>query len=769
MQKAYREEIRNGWHFLRGAAKRYERLDHDTVYAMTKAGQEVGDMEIFLRDNDWKKVSVPHDWSTMDQSDPAGIPDNGFKLRGEGWYYNEIQVPFFEEDSPVFLTFEGVMGHSTVYVNGVLVKRNVSGYTAFRMEISDYLVPGEAAMVVVHVDNTEFEGWWYEGAGIYRPVWLSVLPPVYLVEDGLYVWAQPEDENDLGGTWQVTAEAEVQNTLSEAFQGELIFRLYDAQRQICAEGKESIAVPAGEKHKAVHRISITAPKLWELDDPSLYSAEVSLQSAEETCQSQKTALGFRSIRWTDHGMYLNGRKTPVRGICCHQDHAGVGTAVTRSLLRYRIAKLKQMGCNAYRCAHHCPSRELLEVCDEYGLLVMAENRHYRSTEEVMEQLDELTRLSRSHPSVFLYSLFNEEPWQAERRGRRMAEKMLKRIRMNDPLTPVTAAMNGGVLTRENASDVLDVAGMNYWIEDYNTYAKRRPGHPMIGTENGPLYATRGIYRDDQEKQLFNSYGLTTAWFGNTLQDTMEAAEGAPHVAGVFVWGGFDYRGEPQPFEWPSVFSHWGLTDNCGFEKDTFWMLKSYYSDEDDLMLHLLPHWNWIEGETVRVCAMTNCDTVQLFVNGKPMEEKTVVRRRAEWEVPFAPGAIRAVAKKGDRVLEETVETTGKASAIRVEDAAPDDRYDSSILNVTLVDAAGRIVPTQAPDRTVTFDVERGTLIGAGNGDPNGIQPDITNALPTFCGKCQAIVLPDDEGVVRVRVTAEGLAPVTVERKIPATE
>ena len=178
MQKAYREEIRNGWHFLRGAAKRYERLDHDTVYAMTKAGQEVGDMEIFLRDNDWKKVSVPHDWSTMEQSDPAGIPDNGFKLRGEGWYYNEIQVPFFEEDSPVFLTFEGVMGHSTVYVNGVLVKRNVSGYTAFRMEISDYLVPGEAAMVVVHVDNTEFEGWWYEGAGIYRPVWLSVLPPV---------------------------------------------------------------------------------------------------------------------------------------------------------------------------------------------------------------------------------------------------------------------------------------------------------------------------------------------------------------------------------------------------------------------------------------------------------------------------------------------------------------------------------------------------------------------------------------------------------------
>ena len=388
---------------------------------------------------------------------------------------------------------------------------------------------------------------------------------------------------------------------------------------------------------------------------------------------------------------------------------GVGIAVTRSLLRYRVAKLKAMGCNAYRCAHNCPSRELLEICDDLGMMVMAENRHYRSSEEVMRQLDELTLLFRNHPSVFLYSLFNEEPWQAESRGRRIAARMLRRVRMHDDTRAVTAAMNGGVLTRRNASDVLDAAGMNYFIDDYMTYARRRPGHPMVGTENGPLYATR-------IRQLWPHHrALRPA----PARDD-EAVEAAPHVAGLFVWGGFDYRGEPQPFEWPSVFSHWGLMDNCGFEKDTFYMLKSYYSDPNQRMVHLLPHWNWSEGERVRVCAMTNCDSAKLFLNGREVGEGKAARNRVEWQIPFEPGALRVEAYGDGEMLADEVRTAGLAAALEVVDAASAEEYDSSIINVRLMDENGVPVPGRDADRLVRFEVKRGEIIGAGNGDPNGI-------------------------------------------------
>ncbi len=825
-QNTIRMELDRGWHFHRGEAKRWKRLDHDTVYAMTKAGQEVGDAEIFLNENEWKDVSVPHDWSTMEASDPEEMPDNGFKPRGEGWYYTQVQLPGYEEDACITLTFEGIMGESVIYVNGVLAARNPSGYTAFTFDISDYVLPGEAAMIVVHADNTNWEGWWYEGAGIYRPVYLTIAPAVHITEGG--VFAKPVCDGEPEGAWTLEMSAELGNTSAEEEKVCVIFSLAgDGEEETVADESTFVTVPAYGKAFAKARISVNAPRLWTPDSPQLYRLETAViadaelrdktniadaalrdktniadaETEEHAAQVQQkviTPVGFRKIEWTDHGMYINGKKTPVRGICCHQDHAGVGIAVTRSLLRYRIGKLKAMGCNALRCAHNCPSEDLLAVCDEMGMLVMAENRHYRSSEEVMLQLDALTKTSRNHPSVFLYSLFNEEPWQAETRGRRMAQKMLRRIREKDDSRPVTAAMNGGVLTKENASDVLDVAGMNYFIEDYNTYAARRPGHPMVGTENGPLYATRGIYRDDEKEQVYNSYGLTTAFFGNTLQDTMEALEGAPQVAGVFVWGGFDYRGEPQPFEWPSVFSHWGLTDNCGFEKDTFFMLRSYYSDDDEPMLHLLPHWNHEAGETVRVCAMTNCDRVRLFVNGKAYEEKKVVRRRAEWEVPFEEGEIRAVAvkfiegknaeeirpvlppvlslhdenitaecketEKGTEVtLTSCVRTAGEAAAVIVLDGAPEKCYDSSILNVCIVDKAGRPVPGRKGDRTVLFDLQAGTLIGVGNGDPNGTQPDLAAEVPTFCGRCQAIVLPDKEGKVRVTVKAEGLPETMFSR------
>jgi len=401
------------------------------------------------------------------------------------------------------------------------------------------------------------------------------------------------------------------------------------------------------------------------------------------------------------------------------------------------------------------------------MLVMAENRHFRSSEEVLRQLDELVLLSRNHPSVFLYSLFNEEHWQGERRGRRMAEKMTRRVKALDDSRAVTAAMNGGVLMRENASDALDVAGINYCLGDYMPYAARRPGHPMVATENGPLYATRGVYKDDAEKQVYNSYGLTTSPFGQTLQETWKAVEAAPHVAGLFVWGGFDYRGEPQPFEWPSVYSHWGLMDSCGFEKDTFFMLKSYYGDLAAPMLHLLPHWNWREGEEVRVCAMTNCEEVRFLLNGEPVATVPVEDRRAECRIPFARGVLRAEGLRGGAVAAwEEVRTAGAPARLELVDAAPDKDRDCAICNVRLLDARGVPVPGQAYDLPVTFAVEAGRILGVGNGDPNGVYAEHGETIPTFSGRCQAILGPDENGRVAVRVRAAGLPEAFYETVIP---
>ena len=747
-------ELLNGWKFCLGDVKRWERVDHHICYDVTKAGNEVGDMKVFLEENSWQEVCVPHDWNTYQSSQPDAYPSNGFKPRGVAWYYNEFDLPEYDENSCVLLEFEGIMGESVVYVNGVLAARNESGYTGFTTDISDYLLPGEKNIIVVSVDNTRWEGWWYEGAGIYRPVHLHIKPETHFTHRGTFI-----NPVFSGSEWIVDLTCAVESCTKNSAKYEIKAHIYSPFRSLVCEMNAADECKAYGQSTTKLFSAIHDPCLWSPSNPALYRADIGLWIGGMQVECEQIRFGFRHIEWTDRGMFLNGQKTPVNGICCHQDHVGVGIALNKSLTRYRVEKLKQMGCNAYRCAHNCPSEDLLNICDELGMLVMAENRHYRSSDEVMKQLDEMVLLCRNHPSVFLYSLFNEEPWQAEKRGLRMAEKMLRRVKLNDDTRAVTAAMNGGVLTHENASDVLDVAGMNYFIYDYMNYANRRPGHPMVGTENGPLYATRGVYRDDPVKQVYNSYGLTTAKFGQPLQETMEQVAAADHVAGQFVWGGFDYRGEPQPYEWPSVFSHWGLTDNCGFEKDTFYMLKSYYSDEP--MLHLLPHWNWTQGETVRICVMTNCDTAELLINGVSLGSKQVVRNRAEWEAHFEPGEIKAIAKKGNINLTDTIHTSGPAAGLEVVDAASDPDHDCSIINVRLLDKDGYPVAGENIDREVRFIICSGTLIGTGNGNPNGIQPDVTDVIRTFSGRCQALIRPEN-GHISVTVSCEGLPDTVYE-------
>lgn len=746
------------WMFCAGEARRWETVPHMLCYDMTKAGYQLGVMDIFLNQNKWQEVPLPHDWNTAEPSDlEGGICNNGYKKRGVGWYFLRFNAPDFTDDQSVLLEFEGIMGDSLVYINGARAMRNHSGYNGFYEDVTAYLVPNAENTLAVRVDTSTWEGWWYEGAGIYRPVILHVRPAVHFKHLSPFACPVLKD-----GEWFVDLSAIAENSSESLLSCCAEARLMDNDGNIIAigdMGRASVSALGETELKGC--LKAENIRLWDIDEPNLYWVEFLLKDENgNIMESQRVRCGFRDIQWTaDRGMLLNGRPVPVNGICCHQDHVGVGIAVSKSIVRYRIQRLKEMGCNAYRCAHHMPWEYLLEACDELGMLVMDENRHFNTMDETLRQVDDMVLRGRNHPSVFMYCLFNEEYWQDERRGYLIARSLARRVRALDTSRPTTAAMNGGVLTEKNASDVTDVAGMNYFIKDFGNFAKRCPGKPLVGTENGPIFCTRGEPDHDPERRVFGGYGDRTSPSGELMDETMDAAENAPHVAGVFMWGGFDYRGEPFPYTWPSVFSHWGFTDMCGFRKDSSYLLESYYSTSP--VLYVTPHWNLPEGKIVRVCAFSNAERVELFLNGRSLGEKAVDHRRVEWEVPFEAGELKAIGHMADgSEITFVRKTSGPAASIKTE-IVQDPSDNVVMINVALKDKDGLDVFTD--DREINIHVENGVIVGIGNGDPNAaLLPDIGDTLPTFHGLCQIIIHKD--GAAKVCLSSEGLPECTLEIK-----
>ena len=688
------------WWFHLGEAKRFSRLDHNAYYLACKAGGAMGDIEIFKNENEWKSVSVPHDWLTEVEVNENEAPAGGYKKRGSAWYYTTVSLDKPFETSR--LVFGGVLGVCEIYINGTLACRNFSGYNRFYCDASDYFTSGEN-LIAVHVNAEVWEGWWYEGAGIYRPVTLEAYNGAHIITEDTFVRGEQIDGRwYLIGDIAVSSPCEVTSVLKDA----------DGKAVLTAKGT-SLREP------------VSTPSLWSPDKPYLYTLEV---MAEGSTYSQK--IGFRNIEWdVKRGMLLNGERCRIKGICCHQDHAGVGSATGKTVTEYRIKKLKALGVNAYRTAHHAPSEELLEICDRLGMLVMVENRHFNTSPDTMAQIDSLVKLSRNHPSAFLYSLFNEELWQSEERGLKMALRMRERILELDKTRPVTAAMNGGVLTGENASDALDVIGINYFIADYEKCHDRTPNKVIIGTENCPTFATRGVYEASADRQEWSSYGDKWAdTFSESLDVTMKAYSDHRFNAGCFVWSGFDYRGEPQPYEWPSIASHWGSMDLCGFEKDIAYHLAGYY--KKDLFVHLLPHWNHEEGDKVRVCAFTNGYNVKLYLNGRFYKEQKAVNHRAEFTVPFEKGSIRAVVDGLQGFAEDKVWTAEGFDSLSFDITEGE---DMRIIDITAVDRYGIPVPNEE-----SVIEASGDILGVGNGNPNSHHLDKGNKISLFHGKAQII-------------------------------
>jgi beta-galactosidase len=728
-------------------------------------------------DNEWRSINLPHDWAVelpfekgppvLDRDGkPTGryeLPDHGAKPVGRdfpetsiGWYRRMFDIPATDSGKRISIEFDGVFRHAMVMLNGHYIGEEFSGYAPFRFDVTDFVNFGDKNFLTVRVDATLAEGWFYEGAGIYRHVWLTKTDSLHIVPDGIYTRS---DANV--GSATVHVRTEIQNESDTDRQFIAVFRILDAnRRQIATAQTESTTIRAGETLTVESKVTVEQPQLWSVEAPNLYYVQVSLLVGRAAYDFVETTFGIRTPRFdADKGFFLNDKHVQLKGTCNHQDHAGVGSALPDRLQSYRIERLKSMGCNAYRTSHNPPTPELLDACDRLGMMVMCETRMMSSNPEGLSQLERMIRKYRNHPSIIIWSLGNEEREQGTPRGAKIVASMKRLAKELDPSRPVTIAMNGG--WGKGASAVLDVQGCNYNDGNIDAFHKQFPTQPMVGTETASTVSTRGIYENDPARGYVSAYDLNFPPWAARAETWWKDYDSRPFLAGGFAWTGFDYRGEPTPYNWPNISSHFGIMDICGFPKDNYFYYQAWWGDKP--VLHLFPHWNWLGkvGQEIDVWCHSNLDSVELFVNGASLGSQKVERNtHLAWKVKYAPGAIEARGTKdGKIVLTEKRETTGAPAKLVLR---PDrqkisaDGEDLSVVAVEVHDAQGRIMPVASNE--VTFEVTgAGKLIGVGNGDPSCHEPDKGNKRSAFNGLCVAFVQAGKQaGEIRVVASVSGL-------------
>ena len=752
-----------GWRFHLGDIVTPPPHTGDQSYASTKAGAARGAAALRYDDKAWRTLDLPHDFVVEGPFEEAANVAQGYRPKGVGWYRRTLTLDPADQGKHLEIQFDGIAVNATVWVNGNVVAHNWSGYSSLYIDITAFARFGaEANVIAVRVDADPLEGWWYEGGGIYRHAWLVKRSPVHLITDGVY--AHPRKAAD--GRWTLPVEATVANIGEAAANAEVEVVLIDPDGRTIGQSRASLAVPPLDGAVARLSLEVAEPRLWSVETPTLYQVRTTVRAAGAVTDEATTLCGFRTQRFDpDHGFFLNDKPVKIQGVCIHQDHAGVGIAVPDSIIDFRLRRLKALGCNAIRSSHNAPTRELLDAADRLGFLVMDENRLFNTSPDYMRMLEWLVRRDRNHPSLILWSVFNEEPLQGRREGYEMVRRMAAAVKRLDATRPVTAAINGGMFNAINVTQAVDVVGFNYQIAVYDKFHAANPMKPCTSSEDTSAVSTRGEYVSDRKgRHVLTSYDDEAQPWGATHRTAWKAIATRPYMAGGFVWTGFDYRGEPQPFEWPTVSSSFGIMDLCGFAKDSFYIHQAQWV-KDRPVLHISPHWNWVgqEGKAIRVVAMANTETVALLLNGKLIGEQTVdPYQMNQWQVAYAPGRLEAVGKTGGRVVAHAaVETTSAPVALRL---TPDravlagDGRDATPITVEALDAKGRPVPTA--NLPVSFEIAGGRIIGLGNGDANSHEPEKGNARALYNGLAQVIVQTEagGSGALVLRALAVGLKP-----------
>ncbi|MBP5586789.1 MAG: DUF4982 domain-containing protein [Lentisphaeria bacterium] len=764
-----------GWMFLPSdhqiAPKEYK--EHKSIWAGAKAATAdvvwpftAADFD----DRDFRPVNLPHDWAVEDGFYPEEDGEQGYRRRGWGYYRKRFFVPSSWKGKRVELQFGGIATHSAFWINQTLFHHNYSGYNTITMDITPTLMFGRENVIAVEVNAAVFEGWWYEGAGIYRDVRLIVSDPVHVAtEAGVLVNAEVKIDG-----WNVNGYVDIVNDgILEASPAVDIDIFAPDGKKV--ESKRLLSLlPPNQTTRVPYSIRIAAPKTWSPDTPALYQLKVTIKNETRVFDEKAVNFGFRSFKFDfTNGFTLNGKPMKLKGVCNHQDHAGVGAAVPAAIEEFRIKKLKEMGANAYRCSHNPPSENILDLCDKYGLLVIDENRAFNAGPDWLNYVRAHVRRDRNHPSVIAWSIFNEEPLQGEFRGQEIARALVNAVKAEDSTRPVLAAMNGGFFSKEGARNVLDIVGFNYQYGQIDRFHSEYPNIPILLTEGASAFETRGALATDREKNIASSYDDFAADWGTTHRKDWEAVMKRRFLAGTFVWTGFDYHGEPTPFNnrFPANSSYFGCMDLCGFPKTAFYIRQAQWLDKPVLQTNP-GHWNHEgkEGQEIDVFCATNVEEVSFILNGNNIGTfKVDPFEMLTHKVPYEPGSLLLVGRKGGQeVIRTQIETTGKPVELKL---IPDrteigaDGCDAVPVTVCAVDASGRIVPDA--DFSVEFEVSGpGRNIGVGNGDPTCILSEKADSRPLFNGYAQLIVqsVRGKKGTIEITAKSEGLKSATCSVK-----
>jgi len=773
-------------------------------------------------DNSWRTLNLPHDWSIESDfgKDFPASPGGGALPGGLGWYRKSFTVDKADAGKRIYIDFDGVYRNSEVWINGTSVGKRPYGYISFRYDLTPYIKFGENNVIAVKVDNSrQPNSRWYSGSGIFRNVWLTTLNPVHVDLWGTYITTPEVSEKAA----KVVIETTIRNTTKNIQAINVEHVLVNANGGSVTKIENVLKVPAGTSGKFSQTMNVESPTLWNIENPYLYKVITSLYLKGKQVDQYETSIGIRSFTFdVKKGFILNGKNVKINGVCNHHDLGALGAAVNARAIERQLQILKEMGCNGIRCSHNPPAPELLDLCDKMGFIVMDEAFDMWLKKKVTfdysldfpewheRDLTDLVMRDRNHPSVFIWSIGNEvgEQWgeakidetdlqkaNIQLNNRKVSEsedmklgKMGKYAMLTkhladitksiDPTRPVSAACNG---TGDNnplfLSGALDLIGFNYHEGEYAGITKRFPDKPFFSSESVSALQSRGFYLmpsdsmniwpESWDKPFFNplqkcsAYDNSHAPWGSTHEATWKEVKKYDHVAGQYIWTGFDYLGEPTPYWWPSRSSYFGIIDLAGFPKDVYYMYQSEWTTKD--VLYIFPHWNWKTGQTVDVWAYyNNADEVELYLNGQSLGKRSKAGDdlHVMWRVKYEPGTLKAVSRKdGKEVLSKEIKTAGDPVSIRMKDdrsVISDDGKDLSFVTVELLDKDGNASPLA--DKLVKFTIEgEGAIVGTDNGDQNDHVSLKKPDRHLFYGKCLAIVQTNGKaGNIILKASVEGM-------------
>jgi beta-galactosidase len=814
-----RESFNQGWKFVKffNASDEAALTDKEPVNLQLPS----------VRDNAWRSVDLPHDWAIEGPfSDTLENNTGLLPWKGIGWYRKHFTISENDKGKRIYIDFDGAMANAKVWLNGKYVGEWRYGYTSFRLDLTPYMITGKENVIAVRLDTKNWDSRWYPGAGIYRNVWLVKTSQLQISHNGVFC-TTPEIKKEKA---MLSVQAEVESHLNEpvpvsvkAFVYKLNDKFESAGTPVAESVVASATVEGMMKHSFSLDIPVKDPVLWDINKPELYKVEVIVMQGKNVTDRYETNFGFRTLNFTArNGFFLNGKRVEIRGVCNHHDLGALGAAFNTRAAARQLEILKEMGCNAIRTSHNPPAPELVDLCDKMGFLIMVEAfdawrigkkpKDYNLIFDAwhVEDLKAMVRRDRNHPSVFMWSIGNEIPDQI---NPYLAKELNSIVKSEDNTRPVTSGCDHGESGTNGFQKTLDIFGINYHVygNEYEKFfgLKDNENLGIYSSESASTLSSRGeyffpiklgdLYNNLPGKGIFQitSYDVAYPAWASTVEQQWTLLDKFPAVYGEFVWTGFDYIGEPTPYDgdltglkpsdWgykeilkmlelegvkevPSRSSYFGILDLAGFKKDRFYLYQSRWRPEMP-MAHILPHWNWPErkGMITPVHVYTSGDEAELFLNGKSLgkKKKGEFEYRLKWDVVYQPGELKVIAyKNGIKWAEDVVRTTDKASALSMAADRPSvnpDGVDLIYVTVRIEDKNKLLVPKS--NNQLNFSIEGpGRIIATDNGDATSHELFQAKSKKAYNGLCLVIVAAEKgaKGSFTVKAESKGLKAAIVK-------